>query len=509
MSKLMIFCTCCDFRKDFYMMRCSNWFHNLKQIKSLQALDPDYYIMHDGELTLEDIKQYDSSLLYEPHLYVKNHKPMLGRTSDLSFPGWIRSFTHALEIGLENYDYIVHIESDVLLLHPDKIVSYFDKPGMFCSHWFGRDIADSTCLVMNNKEETNRIREALLSRDGATNQLVEGLITGLANWQYVFNGGRLENDASHLTMDLDFIAQLYQSEAINPYSKSITDATANHVYYAITDKLYKPEERQYIPIQCTAGIKERFNCYHDDDNPDNIANKSDFYGKLTALYAAWKLDKAKSENQGIGFFCDDMWFINGGVHVPNMVQNHLTYDDLYPCVPDDPNSLNRKFPNTNYDMQQYDIVIPRRQLQVDQNGWIRNAIAPMTDEFGNDFYFALETIIRENHFNYGHKIWKDWAMDELIAQPIRPLFITKKHLFNRFCEFFFSVCKEMEDALGSKLTAEYRCVEVCQPKIFQRLLPYMIGLFCYANKLATKETSVFFFTNEVGAYVKPFTFRNN
>ena len=502
MSKLMIFCTCCDFRKDFYMMRCSNWFHNLKQIKSLQALDPDYYIMHDGELTLEDIQKYDPSLLKESHLYIRNHKPMLGRTSDLSFPGWVRSFIHALEIGLAQYDYIVHIESDVLLLHPDKIVSYFDKPGMFCSHWFGRDIADSTCLVMNDKDDVRMIHDVLAGRDPATNQLIEGMITTLAKWQYVFNGGRLENDASHLTMDLDFIAQLYQSEAVNPYSKSIQDVTANHVYYAITDELLHIPHRQYIPIQCMAESKERFNCYHDDDNPDNIVDKHELYGKLTALYAAWKLDKAHSDQQGVGFTCNNMFLINGGVHVPNMYEHTFLYNDIFDLKIDD----NLEFPMMNYDFQQYDIVMPYRQLQVDKNGWIRNVIAPMLDTFGNEFYHTLETVIRENYFDYGHKIWKDYAMDELIAQPIRATFITKKYLFNKFCEFFFDICKLLEDTLGKeKLLKNYKCVDVGKPAVFQALLPYMIGLFCYRNKLVTKETLAFHYINEAGnVHAKPF-----
>ena len=500
MSKLMIFCTCCDFRKDFYLMRAANWYHNLKQIKSLQELDPDYYIMHDGELTIDDIKKYQPSLLHESHLYIRNHKPMLGRTNDLSFPGWVRSFLHALEIGMEQYDYIVHIESDVLLLHPDKIVSYFTKPGMFCSHWFGRDIADSTCLVMNNKEDVKRIHDVMASRDGATNQLIEALITNIAKWQYVFNGGRLENDASHLTMDLDFIAQLYSSEAVNPFSKSIQDATANHVYYAITDEFYKPAERQYIPIQCMGTAKERFNCYHDDDVPDNISIKYNLYGKLTALYTAWKLDQSISDKQGIGFLSDDMWFVNNMVHIPNILNGVMCYDDLVPVKKE---GDRRSFPMVNYDFQQYDIVLPRRQVQVASDGSLRTIIGTIIGEFGQNFYKVLEDIVREKHFDYGHKIWKDCYMDELIAQPVRPCFITKKYLFDKFCEFFFAVCKEMEEAMGDKILKEYRSIEILQPKPFERLLPYLMSLFCYRNRLVVKETNMYYFNKDGVIHAKP------
>ena len=500
MSKLMIFCTCCDYRKDFYLMRCSHWFHNLKQIKSLQELDPDYYIMHDGELTLEDIAKADPSLLKEPHLYIRNHKPMLGRTSDLSFPGWIRSFLHALEIGLAQYDYIVHIESDVLLLHPDKMVSYFNKPGMYCSHWIGRDIADSTCLVMNDKADVKNIHDSLGSRDYATNQLVEGLITGMAHWQYVFNGGRLENDASHLTMDLDFIAQLYQSEAVNPYSKYVSDATANHVYYAVSDSIPKVNYRQYIPIQCMAESKERLNCYHDNDNLDNISNKYNLYGKLTALYSAWKLDKSVSDQNGVGFLCDDMWFVNAGYHVPNIVNGMFQYTDLIAID----KTHERDFPMMNYDFQQYDIVLPIRQFQVDAQASMRTVIGTLSTEFGQEFYHTLENIVRERYFDYGHKIWKDCYMDELVAQPIRPCFITKKYLFNKFCEFFFSVCSDLEKAYKTEenLLKNYQCVEYGSPKLFQRLMPYLMSLFCYRNKLVVKETVMFCYCEKGTTYAK-------
>ena len=501
MAKLMIFCTCCDFRKDFYLMRASNWFHNLKQIKSLQPLDPDFYIMHDGELTLEDIAKADPSLLKESHLYIKNHKPMLGRTSDLSFPGWIRSFVHALEIGMEKYDYIVHIESDVLLLHPDKIVSYFDKPGMYCSHWFGREIADSTLLIMNDKESVKRIHDYFSSRDYGTAQLVEGIITGLAPWQYVFLGGRLENEASHLTMDLDFIAQLYRSEAVNPYSKSISDATANHVYFAVTDEINRPEHRQYIPIQCTSVAKERLNCYHDDDNPDNIADKYKLYGCLTALYAAWKLDKANSDNQGIGFVCDDMWFLNGGYHLPNVVNNTMCFDDI--ATKDKSESRNHAI--CGYDFQQYDIVLPRRQIKTNKDGSLVSCIGTMYMEYGSEFYHTLEDVIRANHFDYSHKIWKDFMMDELIAQPVRSCFITKKYLFDKFCDFFFSVCSEMEDEFNknNKLLDGFNARN-SNSQVFKCLLPYMLGLFCYRNKLVVKETQMIQYTDRGGvAYAKP------
>ena len=33
MPKLMIFCTCTEYKKEHYLTRVSNWYHNLRAIK--------------------------------------------------------------------------------------------------------------------------------------------------------------------------------------------------------------------------------------------------------------------------------------------------------------------------------------------------------------------------------------------------------------------------------------------------------------------------------------------
>ena len=504
MPKLMIFCTCAEYKKEFYLKRVSNWFHNLKMIKSLQELDPDYYVFNDGKVTLEDIKAVDESLIKESHLFIRNHEPMLGRTSDLCFPGWIRSFKHALEIGMEKYDYIVHIENDVLLLHPDKIVSYFNKEGMYCSYWCGREIIDSTVLVMNSKEYVKNIYNFLNSRDISTNMLIEGVFTSLAPWKVAFKGGRLENEPNNLTMDLDFIAQINLSKTINPLSKAIVDATVNHVYVAMKDNLLLPDSRRYIPIQCTAESTQLLECYHDNDNPDNIANKARLYGNLTALYAAWKLDKSISDNSGIGFLCNDMWLINGYYFMPNHAGERPLFTDVAPMKWSDTERKDVSW--VNYDFLNYDIVIPTRQWLV-KGGFTHNVISFIMDQFGERFYMNLESVIRDKHYDYAHKIWKDYAMDELVPQVVHPLFIMKKHLFDAYCELLFSVCKEMEESFdnhGVELTKEYQSVDTCNPPIFERLAPYILGLFIYRNKLVVKEAGVVHYVKEMKPYAQPF-----
>lgn len=504
-SKLMIFCTCAEFKKEFYLKRVSSWFHNFEQINSLKELNPDFYVFNDGEITVEDIAAVDPDLLKHSNLYIRNHTPILGRTSDLCFPGWIRSFKHALEIGLNEYEYVVHMENDVILFHPDKVVSYFTKKGMFCSHWPGRTISDSTLLVMNDKDQLRTIYNYFSSIDPAMCVLVEGVLTGLANWQYVFKGGRLENESVNIDPTIDFLAQIYLSEKINPLSKAITDATVNHVYVALEEKIAMPKaQRRFIPVQCTKAMDERLdNCLHDDDIENPLLPRYNLYGPLTALYAAWKMDKSVSDQSGVGFHCSDMWLINGFCFTPDCVQDYICYNDLA-CVA---KSHTRDDLNTmEYDFMQYDIVVGRRQLQF-INRYTRNIISFMCKEFGNAFYHHVEDIVRTYHYDYGHKIWKDAMMDELVPIPIRCNFIAKKMYFDKFCEFFFDVCQRLEELYKfdeKAITAEYRCTGAGHPKIFQRLMPYLLWLFIYRNKLVVKEAGVIYYTDEGSNFAQPY-----
>lgn len=518
-GKLMIFCTCAEYKKEHYLKRVSDWYHNLKAIESLKSLEPDFYVFNDGVITLEDIKAVDPSMLHDNKLFIINHAPMVGRLSDLSFPGWVRSFKHAMNIGLEadehdntryKYDYVVHIENDVLLLHPDKIVSYFDKPGMFCSKWKGRDIIDSTVMVMNDKESIKKIMGFLNTRDDANCMLIEGIFTPLGNWQFVFNGDRLNGELSHLSMDLDFIAQLWRSEVRNPYSKAISDIRVNHLFVAGGDDLVIPENQMhYIPIQCGAiTSKPNPNWLHDYDHDDNISGRYGLYGPLTALYSIYKHHNTLSDTTGVGFFCEDMWLTNGMIFVPNVRWDQEHQKNIAPCCTDlviVPKDTDRKLcSNPEYVFKNFDAVVPRRQVQF-RNGNIKNVIAFMTSEFGYPIYSEIESILRRKHYDYAYDVWKDYAMDELAPQIQRPIFILPWKHFRPFCELFFDICFELEKKFKVEFLIEsYYKSKEGDTHIFQRLLCYILGLYLYRNHLVAKETSVIYYHDGAYNYEQPF-----
>ena len=508
MGKLMIFCTCAEYKKEHYLERVSNWYHNLRMIKSLEPLDPDLYVFNDGTVTADDIKAIDEDLLKDPKLFIVNQVPMLGRLADLSFPGWVRSFKNAATIGIQKYDHIVHIENDVLLLHPDKIVSYFTQPGMFCSKWKGRDVLDSTVMIMNDKKALSVILAFLNSKDYSNSMLIEGIFTPLAPWQFVFNGDRLNGEWSHLTMDLDFIAQLWRSEIRNPYSAAIKDARINHIFVAGGGNLTLPEnQKHYIGIQCDAITTEDTinpNYLHDDDVDDNIADRYSLYGPLTALYWIWKNHHPLSEDTGVGFFCEDMWLTNGMVFRPN-----CTEDRKYPCYTDIipvPSNWDRKLAcNPEYTFHHFDIVIPRRQIQY-RAGTMKNVIAFMVSEFGYEFYTEVENILRSHCYDYAYDIWKDYAMDEMTPQVMHLAFVMTWKNFKRYCELLFTICFHLQQKYSEeKLKEFYYGTKNGDTRIFLRLAVYILNLFIYRNKLVVKETGMLHFTDQGGSYEQPFS----
>ena len=508
-KKLMIFCTCTEYKKEHYLERVANWYHNLKAINSLQLLKPDYYVFNDGTITIEDIRAIDPTLLNDDRLFFVNNDPMLGRLSDLSFPGWVRSFKRAMTFGSTRYDYIVHIENDVLLLHPDKIVSYFTQPGMFCSHWKGRDIIDSTVMIMNDKRAIASILAFLNSKDDANCMLIEGVFTSLCKWQFVFNGDRLNGELSHLSMDLDFIAQLWRSEVHNPYSSVIADSRINHIFVAGGSDLVLPDnQKHYVGIQCSAiTIEECRNdkyIHDNDDEHDNIADRYTLYGPLTALYWIWKHHHTQSENTGVGFFCDDMWVTNGFVFLPNCMSDYRTprYNDLVPIQYDTTRNIAC---NPEYTFDHYDIVVPRKQAQF-RSGNAKNVIAFMVTEFSYDVYSTVESILRDCCYDYAYGMWKDYAMDEIAPQVMRPIFITSWKYFKQYCELLFTVCFELEKRIGEKkLIESYYASKNGDTQVFKRLAVYLLNLFIFRNRLVVKETSALHFIKQGVSYEQPFS----
>jgi hypothetical protein len=95
----------------------------------------DYLIINDGPIDLElKEKLYDLAFKKNIKLYIKSFNDKRGQNSHRHW-GWWRSFLTALDFGKNNYEQLIHIESDAVVLS-ERLKNYLLKkePGWFCLH---------------------------------------------------------------------------------------------------------------------------------------------------------------------------------------------------------------------------------------------------------------------------------------------------------------------------------------------------------------------------------------
>lgn len=206
MNDLMIFCTCSEINKEYYLKRVLNWYNQLNQYINFIPVKPEFYVFTDGYISTSDINKIDKKL---NNIHWINNLPILGRQNIWIFPGWKRSFQKALELG-NQFKYLVHIESDILLLQPQKIINYFLKPGYYCGWCNTHKFIESSLMILNDKNNNN----ILINRYSQQKFLNEKIdfernLMKMFNWNIIFNGDRIEGNKKRFNPNYDFIGQIY------------------------------------------------------------------------------------------------------------------------------------------------------------------------------------------------------------------------------------------------------------------------------------------------------------
>ena len=62
-NELMIFCTCCEYNKEYYIKRVFNWYKQILNNISLMKYTPDLYVFVDGNISKDDIIKVNPELL--------------------------------------------------------------------------------------------------------------------------------------------------------------------------------------------------------------------------------------------------------------------------------------------------------------------------------------------------------------------------------------------------------------------------------------------------------------
>lgn len=171
------------------------WYDQVSEI--FKDYDADYFVFVDGVV---DFK-YKS-------LNVVNIKPHIGRSSNSIFQGWKRSFRYALEFG-RNYDYILHIQNDVKILHTEKIFQYLTKPGYYIGHCKLHNFVQTAFMILNDKELNQKFIEHYSKVQNLYQNIIfEFVYQYFANEKYkvVFETDRLQRPG-RFNQNYDFVCQ--------------------------------------------------------------------------------------------------------------------------------------------------------------------------------------------------------------------------------------------------------------------------------------------------------------
>lgn len=189
-----------------------------------------------------------------------------------------------------------------------------------------------------------------------------------------------------------------------------------------THKKYEmPSDNMYLPIQSGSAIYPDLG-YQRDDEGDNISKKNTAYNIMCVKYWAWK--NINSDYIGICHYRRHFAYKKG---LKKSFKNVLTKKQALKLLENTDILLSPKryYPfftiETHYTHTKRGYVdIHKRDLEV-----LRQVIC----EFHIEYISSFEIIMKRNYYHSGS------------------LFIMKKNLYNDYCDFIFSIGKEVEKIL--------------------------------------------------------------
>ena len=143
--KTLLFCT--SLLENDSLNKYSEWWKYYKQ----RFPEFDFMILNDGpveESIFDNLKNLIGDDFSSNNLITFDNK--LGRADHLHW-GWYRSFRKALLIGQENYDRIIHIEADALILS-ERLFNFIrtENTGWKCMYTKKYHFPESAIQIINN-----------------------------------------------------------------------------------------------------------------------------------------------------------------------------------------------------------------------------------------------------------------------------------------------------------------------------------------------------------------------
>ena len=228
------------------------------------------------------------------------------------------------------------------------------------------------------------------------------------------------------------------------------------VIVATHKKYQMPKDIAYVPVQVGSEGKESLG-YTRDNEGENISEKNPYFCELTGLYWAWK--NLDCEYIGLAHY---RRHFAGSNRIPK--EENKKFD----CILSNEN-IEKILENT-------DIILPKKRKYYIENLYSHYAhtmhIEPL-DEARN--------IIQEKYPDYIQEFDK---LHQRTSAHMFNMFIMKKEVLNKYCEWLFDILFELEKRIDPK---QYDAFHARYPGRISELL---LDVWINTNKLSYEEVKL-------------------
>lgn len=234
------------------------------------------------------------------------------------------------------------------------------------------------------------------------------------------------------------------------------------IFICTHKKFIFPRDKVFIPLLCGADFNDDIGEWKDNKG-DNISSKNRNYSELTGLYWIWK--NINFEYVGLCHY-----------------RRYFSFNKNY---------RNTKIINYNSKeiiktLEEYDIVLPQKFLtegvSVEEQYKLRHIEKDWEE---------LKKIIKELYPEYYDIAIKIFNEKELYPYN---MFIAKKNIINKYCEWLFSILFELEKRI--EISTDFY-----QARVFGFISERLMNVYITKNNLKVKEIKTIFF-DENGGNIK-------
>ena len=253
------------------------------------------------------------------------------------------------------------------------------------------------------------------------------------------------------------------------------------IFYAKHVDIIKSFNIPYlIPIQSgTANSKEKFDCIHDDDKPDNISAKNELFAELSVQYFIWK-NMDFDEEEPIGLFQEkrmllDNFMINDQrtIQFINAPGNPTKFIRYTIDKNDAPEYIKAIVLKDNYDFSYYDFITRHSTfylplLPVKQYFSINNDIRVLK--------FAIEAI---------QKYYPDYEaplndmLDYTNLNIMDNVFVAKWKNFKAYSKWLFDILLYVDENM-MKVDPEFEVTKNIRKNLYERKIAGSYSIKTYA-----------------------------